>query len=461
MVNWLIPVAGFGGAVVGALGAWLWQRARQADQTAELTQETARLGTRLEERTRRLTDLEAEVEQIPQLVAARARLQAELDAERHVTQERQSMLKEGEAALRAAAESASSEALERNSRTFVELARATFSEFHRAAEGDLQSRQAAISDLVSPLQEAMRRMDLTLQAVERDRVGSYASLTQQLESMAQAHHRLQAETGNLAQALSAPTVRGRWGEMQLRRVVELAGMVERCDFQEQVSTDTEDGWLRPDLVVHLPGGRRIVVDAKAPLAAFPQAGTSPDEDTRRGGGELPAHARLVRDHMKRLGTKRYWAQFRPTPEFVVMFLPGESVFAQALRSDPELLDHGVHHRVLPASPTTLIALLRAAAYGWQQDQLAANVEEIGVAGRELYDRLMTLTKHFSGVGRGLGRAVAEYNRTVDALETRVLSAAERLRRLGAGSDRAAQPVSPITTMPRPLADGSVSTRGVE
>jgi len=228
-------------------------------------------------------------------------------------------------------------------------------------------------------------------------------------------------------------------------------MLVRCDFQEQVSADTEDGWLRPDLVVRLPGGRNIVVDAKAPLI--------PDGDFRQG--ELSAHARLVRAHMKRLGTKRYWEQFRPTPEFVVMFLPGESVFAQALEHDPELLDHGVHHRVLPASPTTLIALLRAAAYGWQHDQLAANVEEIGAAGRELYDRLMTLTKHFAGVGRGLGRAVAEYNRTVDALETRVLSAAERLQRLGAGSDRAAEPVSPVTTRPRRLEDGSVSVQGVE
>ena len=432
-MNWLIPAAGIGGAGLGALGAWLWQRARQLAQTAELTRDAARLEARLEERTQRLTDLEAELEQIPQLVAARAGLEAELVAERR------------------GAGSAASEALERNSRTFVELARATFSEFHRAAEGDLESRQAAISELVSPLREAMERMDLTAKAVERDRLGSYASLTQQLQSMTEAHHRLQAETGNLAKALSAPTVRGRWGEMQLRRVVELAGMLERCDFQEQVSADTEDGWLRPDLVVNLPGGRRIVVDAKAPL--------TPDGDSHRGEG--PVQARLVRDHMKRLGTKRYWEQFRPTPEFVVMFLPGESVFAQALRHDPELLDHGVHHRVLPASPTTLIALLRAAAYGWQHDQLAANVEEIGVAGRELYDRLMTLTKHFAGVGRGLGRAVAEYNRTVDALETRVLSAAERLRRLGAGSDRAAQPVSPVTTMPRRVADGSVAAKGVE
>ena len=450
-MNWLIPVAGLGGAGAGALGAWLWQRARQLARTAELTQEAARLGARLEERTHRLSALEAEVEQIPELVAAKAGLEAELDAERRGAGERQLLMREGEAALRAAAESATSEALERNSRTFVELARATFSEFHRAAEGDLDSRKAAIDELVSPLQKAMQRMDLTIQTVERDRVGSYASLTQQLESMTEAHHRLQAETGNLANALSAPTVRGRWGEMQLRRVVELAGMLERCDFQEQVSADTEDGWLRPDLVVHLPGGRNIVVDAKAPLI--------PDGDFRQG--ELSAHARLVRAHMKRLGTKRYWEQFRPTPEFVVMFLPGESVFAQALEHDPELLDHGVHHRVLPASPTTLIALLRAAAYGWQHDQLAANVEEIGAAGRELYDRLMTLTKHFAGVGRGLGRAVAEYNRTVDALETRVLSAAERLQRLGAGSDRAAEPVSPVTTRPRRLEDGSVSVQGVE
>lgn len=371
-------------ALAGGLAAWLWARERYRAQTARAAGEITQLNARLEARSERVNQLEAEVGQIPQLVAARARLEAELHAERQGGAERQAMVERGVAALRTAAESASGEALERNSRTFLKLARATFQEFHRAAEGDLDARRAAMGRLVVPLEDAMHRLDRTLETVERDRVGSQASLGRQLEAITEAHHRLQAETAGLAQALNAPSVRGKWGEMQLRRVVELAGMVERCDFTEQVATATEDGQLRPDLIVHLPGDRRIVVDAKAPLSALLN-GTNADV------ADLETHARQVRQHMTRLGAKRYWAQFEQTPEFVVMFLPGESVFARALECDPDLVEHGVRHRVLPASPTTLIALLRATAYGWQRDQLAANVEEIGIAGRELYDGLMALT----------------------------------------------------------------------
>jgi len=373
---------------------WSWKTLRDTRQSTALETEVARLATRLEERTARLTDLESELEQVPQLLAARTRLEAELAAEKRNADERTSLLHGGEAVLRAAAE------------------------------------------------ETLRRMDRTLQSVERERAVSAAGLAKQLETIADSHHRLQAETGNLAKALSAPTVRGRWGEMQLRRVIEMAGMLEHCDFREQVSTDSEEGMLRPDVVVRLPGGRQVVIDAKAPLPAM----DSGEGDT--DGAPVADYARQVRDHMTRLGAKRYWSQFDASPEFVVMFLPGESVFAGALRDDATLLDHGVGQRVLPASPTTLIALLRATAYGWQQERLANNVEEIGTTGRELYQRLATLTKHFAGLGRGLGRAVSEYNRTVDLLETKILSGAERLGKLGAGTEERVPAVAAIATVPR-------------
>jgi DNA recombination protein RmuC len=379
---------GLAGCAVGGASVWVWNTLRASSRSRTMEGEVTRLATRLEERTGRLTELEAEAEQIPELLAARARLEAELAAERRVAQERSQTLGAGEEALRSVAE------------------------------------------------DTLRRMDHTLEAVERERAVSTAALAQQLQAVADSHRQLQTETGALARVLAAPTGRGRWGEMQLRRVVEMAGMQEHCDFDVQVTTDGEEGLLRPDMVVHLPGGRHIVVDAKVPLPK----GTEGEAEAKR-------HARQVRDHMARLGAKRYWSQFPATPEFVVMFLPGESLFALALQADSTLLDHGVQQRVLPASPTTLIALLRATAHGWQRDHLAANVEEIGAAGRDLYQRLMALTDHLAGVGKGLGKAVAEYNRTAELLDTGVLPAADRLQDLGAASTGQSRTAGAITTQP--------------
>lgn len=382
-------MAALGGAVAGSVIAWLWARERCSARLVPLQNETARLEALLAERSERLSELEAAVDQIPQLIAARARLEAELDAERREAEERYAHLK-----------------------------------------------RDAVSTLAGPLEEAIQRVDLTLREVQRDRLGARDSLSHQLEALAKAQTLLQAETGQLSRALNAPSVRGRWGEMQLRRVVELAGMVERCDFTEQVVSETGDGLLRPDLIVHLPGDRRIVVDAKTPLGELHDSGQQDD-----------VHARQVREHMTRLGAKRYWSQFSHTPEYVVMFLPGESIFARALKADPGLLDHGVRHRVLLASPTTLIAMLRAAAYGWQNSQLATNVEEIGATGRELYDHLMTLTKHLARVGRGLGRTISDFNSTTEKLQSEVLPAAERLGTLGAGSARSPGRVVAIAERP--------------
>jgi DNA recombination protein RmuC len=343
----------------------------------------------------------------------------------------------------------SSEALTLTNKSFLELANATLEKFQEVAQNDLSGRQQAISDLVKPVTESLQTVDKKIIELEKSRMSAYAVLKHQVNELVTSQNQLKTETSNLVNALRAPSVRGRWGEMQLRRVVEMAGMVNYCDFEEQVTSSENDGRMRPDLIINLPGGKKIIVDAKAPLAAYLEALEAKDEDVRVE--KLKDHARQVRNHIRALAKRSYYEQFQPAPEFVVLFLPGETFFSAALEQDPSLIEAGVEDRIILATPTTLIALLRAVAYGWRHEQLAENAKEISELGRELHKRLSDMADHFAKLGRNLGGAVQSYNQAMGSLEHRVLSSARKFKELGSVSE-AAEIVSldPLDHTPREL-----------
>ena len=440
-----LGISGVIGLLFGGVIAWLALRSRTVSLQAQLSLREKELSAVKADLARLLDDQRA-------LVDSRARLESALESERKTSNEKIELLaKTSERAaedLQNAFKALAADALNSNSSSFLRLAEEKLKRFQSEAQGDLEIRQKAVADLVAPVRESLTKVDAQIQQMEKERMDAYGGLRQQVESLITTQKELQSETGNLVRALRTPNVRGRWGEIQLRRVVEIAGMLSYCDFAEQETITGESGRLRPDLVVKLPGGKRVVVDAKTPLQAFLDAFETTDEEARRVC--LANHARQVRDHINTLAGKKYWEQFESTPEFVVMFLPGETFFSAALEQDTGLIEHGVLNKVIPASPTTLIALLKAINYGWNQEKLARNAHEISVLGKELHERLRKLAGHITGVGTSLDRAVEAYNQAVGSLENRVLVSARKFAELGASVAEDIPELEPIETTARAL-----------
>ena len=435
----LVVVALFVGAGVAWVATWTHIAGRGHDERRTRDVRIAELEARGDELRRQLGERATEIDGVRREVAAersqRADSDARLDEARKSLDEQRRVFDEARVNLKETFEALSHQALSTSN-----------DEFLRLAEERLGQRQKEIDASLTPLKSALERYEGEIRGLEQARDQAYGSLQTEVQRLARLSEQLQGETGNLVNALRSPQVRGRWGEVTLHRVVELAGMTEHCDYVEQATVETETGRLRPDMVVSLPGGRAIVVDAKAPLSAYLEAMGAATEDQRQQA--MTRHARQVREHMSALAGKAYWEQFATTPELVVMFIPGESFVGAAAQADPALIEDGMNRKVVVATPTTLVALLRAIAYGWRQEQVATNAEGIRKLGGELYDRLRTLAGHFDSVGTALGRAVNAYNAFVGSMETRVLPSARRFRDLGAASGDEIAPLIPVEQAPR-------------
>lgn len=425
-----------GGLLAGAALAWLALRGASSavgQRKSELEQEVA--GAR--------SQLAMAQQENSSLRVAKAAAEATLESERKSAKEKLEMLNQASEEMRAQFKALAATALESNNTNFLQLAKSELEKQQSQAKSELEKREKAMETLVKPIADSLKSVDENVRALETSRAEAYGGLKSQVASLAETEKALHAETGNLVKALREPQARGRWGELQLRRALEFAGMLQYCDFEEQVSTLATDAagerhMLRPDVIVRLPGGKQIVIDAKVPITEYLKALEAPDDKTRET--HLGGHARQVKEHVTALAAKGYWAEFAPTPEFVILFIPGEAFFRAAFMADPGLLEFG-GTKVMLASPITLVAMLRTVAYAWNEQNLADNARKIGEAGRELYTRLCKVAAHVQSLGKKLDEAVKSYNEMLSSIETRVFPAGRRIADL----DRS----SAIATLPEP------------
>ena len=454
IVDMTLVIGIFAGLLFGAVAAGAWFstkiRAEFHSQLLGLAGRAQRAEALVEEVGRRSAAERKELDRARQELAevSKARTIAEtqaVEASKHV-EEQKVVLAQARHELAEAFQALSGEALKQNNEAFLDLAKTAFQALHAEAKGDLAQKQQAIDELVRPLTESLQRYDEQLRQLEQSRQAAYGGLDQHLKTLAETQQRLREETGNLVNALRAPAVRGRWGEITLKRVAELAGMVAHCDFVEQESVSAEEGRLRPDMIVQLPGGRQVIVDAKTVLTGYLDAHEASSEEQRMEG--MRRHAVQVRSRMNELSVKAYWSQFDQTPEFVVLFLPGEQFLGAALEQDPRLIEDGFAQGVVLATPTTLMALLRAVAYGWRQERLTAHAEEAGRLGKDLYERMAVMAEHVNDVGQALAKSVSAYNKAVGSLETRILPAARRFKELGVSSEKDIPSLGPVEIVSR-------------
>jgi len=455
------------GLIIGGLVAWFFAKSRfQGIHSKQIADLQMNFSNQLAETEGKAKYAEAQVIELRQQVQQKDseinQIRNELDVERQSKvealtkldasqksfEEQKALIEAMKTEMTDTFNALSSAALKSSSEDFLRLASEHLGKVVADTKGKLGEHQAAMDGMIKPLYETLKRYEEQIRSIEESRHKAYGSLEEQLRALALTHENLQRETSNLVSALRKPQVRGRWGEMQLRRVAELSGMSMHCDFTEQQSMDTEKGRIRPDMIVHLPMEREIVVDSKVSLEAYLDAIAATTEDERKA--KMEKHAQQVRSHMNKLASKEYWSQFKQSPEFVVLFIPGESFLSSALDMDNTIIEDGIEKRVIVATPTTFIALLRAIAYGWRQEQLTKNAQEISELGRQLYERMNTLVQHFDSIGSNLEKAISAYNKAVGSMESRILPSVRRFKELGVTGADEIPVIEQIDQTPRNL-----------